>query len=353
MNGIIGLTDYLKDSALDTDSKRVVNDIAISGTYLLSIINDLLDYSKIETSKLKLNYTDCNVDKLFNSLTVAFNQQCIDKGISFSIVKKNKVPGVRIDEVRLKQILINLVGNAVKFTDKGSVIVDYEFNDNKLHISVTDTGIGIDVKNFDKIFNSFEQVDDETTKNYKGTGLGLAITKKLVELMSGKVNVQSELTKGTSFKFFLETKTPIGDIEPNNIKDIEFKSGDLSDIKVLVAEDNLINLNVVKKFLDRLDIKYEHAKNGYEAVNLCKINYYDIILMDLQMPIMDGIAATKEILALSDKEKQYIVAVTANAFTEDKNACIEAGMSDFLSKPYQYNDFKKIFKKYLKVKKSL
>ena len=353
MNGIIGLTDYLKGSALDTDSKRVVNDIAISGTYLLSIINDLLDYSKIETSKLKLNYTDCNVENLFNDLTVVFNQMCKDKSISFSIVKKNKVPHIRIDEVRLKQILVNLVGNAVKFTEKGSVIVDYEFNDNKLHISVTDTGIGIDEKNFDKIFNSFEQVDNNTTKNYKGSGLGLAITKRLVELMSGKVNVQSELTKGTSFKFFLETKTPRADIKSNNVKDIEFTPGELSDIKVLVAEDNLMNLNVVKKFLDRLDIKYEHATNGQEAVNLCKKKSYDIILMDLQMPIMDGITATKEILSLSDKDKEYIVAVTANAFIEDKNACIEAGMSDFLSKPYKYNNFKKMFKKYLKVTKLL
>jgi CheY-like chemotaxis protein/anti-sigma regulatory factor (Ser/Thr protein kinase) len=290
---------------------------------------------------------------LFDDLNVIFKQQCIDKGISFSVVKKNIVPGIRIDEVRLKQILINLVGNAVKFTEKGSVIVDYEFNDNKLHIGVTDTGIGIDEKNFDKIFNSFEQVDDETTKNYKGTGLGLAITKRLVELMNGKVNVQSKLTEGTSFKFFLETKTPSGDFVSNKVKDIEFKLGELSDIKLLIAEDNLMNLNVVKKFLDRLDIKYDHAINGQEAVNLCKTNSYDIILMDLQMPIMDGITATKEILALSDKEKQYIVAVTANAFTEDKNAFIEAGMSDFLSKPYKYNDFKKIFKKYLKVTKLL
>ncbi len=357
LNGIIGMTQILMDTDLNPDQKNFGEAIVTSTKSLLSIINDVLDFSKIEAGKMVLETTEFDL-----------NTSCLDILRTFEFVKINRQINLTHsfpdldnlivgDPVRLGQVLYNLIGNAVKFTEQGTisfVVSKVKENRKKLNIkfAVHDTGVGIEKEHIDRIFDAFTQGDVSTVRKFGGTGLGLSITSKLVSMMNGKIRLRSTPGKGTTFEFTLpfvkgaklsgiaETKRKIN----TNAK---MFSG-----RVLVVEDNQINQMVVQKLLEKLGCKSLVASNGIEAIESFKSVDFDLILMDCQMPEMDGYDATRHIRAIekshSDGENPIpIVALTANALKGDREKCLACGMNDYLSKPIGKQHLIDILLKYL------
>jgi len=353
MNAILGFVEQLEKGEDDPSRKKMFHTIQNSGQTLLAIINDILDITKIEHGKMELELRTCELDSFFQSIKEFFKSACEEKSINMHIrVDKHVPPCVMVDEVRLKQVFINLVSNAVKFTHEGGTIsIDVIYNNDTGYIEVfiVDTGIGIAKENLDKIFNLFEQEDSSTTRRFGGTGLGLAICRKLITLMDGSISVSSKLGEGSRFYLRFPYKTCPADFiqeyeeEP---KQATFRKG-----KVLVVEDNKTNQMLITLILDEFGLEYEIANNGQEAVEMfIKEPDYDIILMDENMPVMNGIEAVGQIRSI-EKEKALkplpVIAVTANALSSDKNRFIDAGMDDYIAKPYTENTVKKVLLKYL------
>ncbi len=362
MNGIIGMANLLKNTPLNKEQKEQVDVIIQSGTTLLEIINDILDFTKIESGKIELENTVFNLDYELSSLVKIMTVKAHEKNIEFKFFKSQDVPTfIKGDPVRMKQIMINLVNNAIKFTEKGyvsfsiSLFAELE-NQVKLQFEVRDTGIGMDQETMNKIFEPFTQSDSSTTRKYGGTGLGLAISRLLVEKMGGKINVSSEPGKGTRFWFTLAFGKPT-DTEINQAEG-ELKHEDFiinksaRELNILLAEDNLVNQKVAISLLKLMGHKVEVARNGKEAVQKYSTGNYDLILMDLSMPEMDGIQAARTIREMEAREKKNrkipIIAVTANVLKEDKDRCLEAGMNDFLSKPFKPEALKSMLEKFFK-----
>ncbi len=358
MNGVLGMLDLLSDTTLTREQKKLVDTMKVCSDNLLTVVNDVLDFSKIEAGKIEFEYRKFNLIDMIEKLSVFFKVMAQKKGVELTLKMDKSLPRyIEIDEVRLKQVLTNLISNALKFTSKGSVeILAYsnqpnfnESNADTTQGSVTfmikDSGIGIEKSQMEKLFTSFSQVDSSTTRKYGGTGLGLAISKSLVEKMGGEIKVRSEKGKGSTFKF---------NILCSFYQDIENELGDVAsifpyrkDIRILVAEDNAINQTLVKAIFKKLDLEIELAANGKIAYNMVRDNKYDVVFMDLQMPIMDGIMATTKING--DDEiliKPLIVAMTANVFQEDKNRCFSVGMSDFIPKPLSRKNILSVLSRY-------
>ena len=347
MNGVLGMGELLANTHLDEEQKHLVGTINSSGKALLSLLNDVLDFSKIEAGKLELEDAPVQYTHLVEEIVKIYEPTAVQKNINITTNISNLVPEYIIgDATRLRQIILNFVSNAVKFTSIGSVEITLsiveKFDDLiTIQLCVSDTGAGIPDDKFTKLFKPFSQVDSSTTRKYGGTGLGLAICSKLSELMDGNIWIESEVGKGSKFYFSWNAKTTSNIV----VKNEEDKHHN-TNISILVAEDNPVNQKVVELHLKKLGLACSTANDGAQAVDMVKSGNYDLILMDIQMPHKDGLEATREIKAMELAKQPIIVALTANAFKEDKNACQEAGMDDFLSKPFTMGLLKKILVKF-------
>ncbi len=346
MNAIKGMIDILIRRNPNKDQKEYLDAIKQSSDSLLVIINDILDISKIEAGKITLEHEPFSVNDLVDNVHTIMQFKAEEKGLQLKKDMPTERMNVTGDDTRLRQILINLIGNAIKFTEKGVVktTIKLDIVDNKvnLHFIVSDTGIGIDEAYLDKIFKSFEQAYSDTSRKFGGTGLGLSISKKLVELHNGKIWVESEPGKGSQFHFILAY-----DLAETYTQDFQSEHTDnniaekLKGISILLVEDNQFNAIVAQEELeDAIEgVTVEVAENGVIALEKLKSSHFDIILMDVQMPTMNGYEATKAIRALNnEKAKTPIIAMTANVFKEEIDACNQAGMNDFIGKPFDTNE---------------
>jgi PAS domain S-box-containing protein len=338
MNGIMGMTDLLMDADPRPDQLEKLNLLKFSCTNLLSIINDILDFNKIEAGKIELEKISFNLPDLLTHIVSLMSVRAREKGIELRLVADRNLPlNILSDPVRLGQILNNLVSNAIKFTEKGFVeisvkTVDENLNMRNIRFTVKDTGIGIPDKSLNRVFESFTQATGDTTRKFGGTGLGLSITKSLVELMGGSIHVESEVGNGTTFYFTLslqEVSPEISMHEAPSSRIIESK-------KILLVEDNRVNQLVASGFLKKWGHEITFADNGKEALAFLEKNQYDLILMDLQMPEMDGFEATRKIRSKGDAYSTTvpIFAMTADVLPEVKGKIEAAGMSGYLSKPF-------------------
>lgn len=340
MNGVIGMTDLLLHTEISTEQREYLNVLKNSGQNLLSLINDILDYSKIEAGKLELETIPLNPKQLLNELHFIFKQLFAEKGLELKIELDANLPSwLSGDPTRLRQIFFNLISNALKFTRTGGVTLKLKPTDtqNCWQAQVIDTGIGISSEAQQKLFKAFQQADSSITRQFGGTGLGLAICSHIVTAMQGRIWVESQEGKGSRFCF--EFVAPPCD-SPQKQTTETSQLADFSHLHLLVVEDNPINQMLVVKFLEKLKIKPSVANDGLEATELMQQQDFDLVLMDMQMPKMDGLSATRFIRALTHLHQPIIIALTANAFQDDQKACFDAGMNGFLSKPITFDALK-------------
>ena len=356
MNAILGFIQILEMEETDQNKLQKLNIIKTSGESLLTIINDILDYSKIESGKMSLDYKENQLNELINQTKELFSNSASNKNINLQFVIDNNIPQCLIyDEGKLRQVIFNILGNAIKFTsDGGTVIFKAHFQENRLYISISDTGIGIDNKNLDKIFNAFDQEDSSINRKFGGTGLGLAISKKLISLMDGSINIESKLGEGSLFYFDILVKEckKISNT-PQNIElvqDNQIKEKSNHKIQVLVVEDNPTNQLLIQIILDQHNIGYIMANDGIEAINAYKKDKFDIIFMDENMPNMGGVEATKQIrqLELNSSKKTPIIGVSANVIEEHRKKFIDAGLDEHIGKPYKPEQIINIINKFCK-----
>jgi CheY-like chemotaxis protein len=355
MNGIMGMAQLLADTNLNSEQNEYLENILISTKNLLTIINDILDFSKIEAGKLEFEQIEFNLFELLNRVEQIFKEQAKNKNLFFKINIGDRVPEFIVgDPTRLNQILLNLLGNAVKFTQKGGVslvtkVIKQDKNQSTIYFIVNDTGIGIAKNKMEYVFSSFSQASSTTTRKFGGTGLGLTISKKLAELQGGRLAVESTENKGSSFYLTLTYKHGNGNVISKTKKHLPVKSyTDMLDVKILLAEDNEINQLFVKKILNN-KFSVTIASNGVKAIKAIEKQYFNLILMDLHMPEMDGYEATRKIREMSDISKSNIpiIALTAAAIKGEKEKCLSAGMNGYLSKPFAPDDLYSIIFKYL------
>jgi signal transduction histidine kinase len=352
LNEVIGITNLLLQGNPREDQMDYIKALKFSGNHLLTLVNDVLDYNKMESGKIVFEQTQFNLSDFLDEISRSYSFRSKAKNLSFDIKKANNLPAEVIgDPIRLNQILSNLLSNALKFTIHGSIQVfvkEISRTDNqaKLEFTVTDTGIGIAQDKHALIFDSFTQASADTTRHFGGTGLGLAICKKLIELQGGTITIESVPDKGSTFRFVISfgisekgTHSPIADV-PESFSGLEGK-------KILVAEDNKINFFVANKFLIGWGITVTHAENGQIALDILEKEDFDLILMDLHMPVMDGIEATR-ILRKSDNPRLRdipIVALTAAIMSESHDKIEDLNINDYVLKPFKPHDlFERILK---------
>ncbi|MEL6462296.1 MAG: chemotaxis protein CheB [Cyanobacteria bacterium J06621_15] len=356
MNAVLGVSQLLEYTELNSRQHSLLKKLRSNGERLLEIINDVLDLSKIEARELRLNQSQFSLDKLNENLINLFATQAEEKGIQFAIEILPDVPRNLIgDDFRLQQVLSNLIGNAIKFTDVGEVLVniDCETQDInqdatqspvKLNFRVTDTGIGIEPNLQENLFKPFIQADGSTTRRYGGTGLGLTICRRIIDLMGGEISVQSHPGSGSTFRFTVnfnlaETNSP-SDLKPN-VPNINPSSA--RNLKILIVEDYVDNREIVAFMLEELGYQAEAVGDGQQALDKLAQSDYDIILMDCQMPIMDGYEATRQLRQREGEQRHtVIIGLTANAMYDDREKCLAAGMDDYLSKPVMMEDLERV-----------
>ncbi len=341
LNAIINTANLLREEDPRPDQLDNIEILQFSADNLMRLINDILDYSKIDSGKIEFETIDFELRKLLNGIRQSFEYEALRKGLDLDIDVSDTVPAVvRGDSVRLSQILINLVGNAIKFTEKGKVTVAVSVisdlpDEMEFLFKVIDTGIGIPEDKQQFIFESFTQASSSTTRKYGGTGLGLAITKKLIGLQGGVLQLNSKHNEGSTFSFTLKfNKSDKAFIAEEMLMRTAFHS--LKGLRVLVVEDNLVNQKIVSKFLIKWEASVDIAENGKIAVDKMQETEYDIVLMDLHMPEMNGYDATRIIRSLEgDYYKNLpIIALTASAFLEDRDKIYVCGMSGYIIKPF-------------------
>jgi len=348
LNGILGFVDILKDNIKEKENKKYLKIINNSSHHLLGVIDDILDFSKIENGKLSIEFIDFNIKKELQSIVDLFMVRANDNNISIEVNFDNDLPHVLVGDVlRIKQVLSNLLSNAIKFTPQGKKIyLHIKYIKNLLYVNVKDEGIGISQNRIAHIFEAFAQEDNSTTRKYGGTGLGLTISYNLVKAMSGELKLKSELGLGSEFYFSIPLK-----VSTQNIKTISKKSINILEGEILVVEDNKSNQMFMKVILKNMGLKFDIAQDGQEAVNMFNKNKYDAILMDENMPNMNGIEATKQIINIEQSRQlphTPIVALTANALKGDRERFLAAGMDEYLAKPIDKKKLNKILSKYLK-----
>ena len=341
LNAIIGFTSLLEEQVQDKKSEDYVSYIRIASRNLLELINDILDFSKIEAGQVILDKTNTSISELVDSVSVIIDQRANEKGISYEKTLSSELPEIIItDKLRITRILLNVCGNAIKFTERGSVKLHVEpisavvDNLQTIRFTITDSGIGIPADKVDKIFERFVQASESTTRLFGGTGLGLSIVKSLVHILRGTIKVESQFGHGTTFilDFPFEVVT---DFAPSDILDnFNTEPAPIGDIHVLAAEDNLLNQKLLEAIFERLSIDLTVVGNGQEAIDAIEKNNYDLVLMDIQMPVMDGYTAIKKIRS-SISQTLPIITMTAHAMVGEKEECLSIGANSYISKPFR------------------
>ncbi len=337
MNGVLGMAQLLLETSLDKKQREFAETIYNSGNALLGVINDILDHSKLEAGKLDIETIPFSPKSLVISVERLMVNRAQEKAIDLVVNVANEVPDVVLgDANRIRQILLNFLSNAIKFTERGRIEIVLKLcNNGDLYFSVIDTGIGIDDEGKKKLFQDFSQVDSSISRRYGGTGLGLSICKKIVSIMNGEIGVKSKIGDGSEFWFSiptLETDKKAIDITES----LSSVSLNLPRMNILLAEDNKVNQQVAVGLLGNDKHNITIVENGIEAVHACEEHIFDVVLMDMQMPDMDGIAATIRIREIaSEKGSVPIIALTANAMAADQEKCLNAGMTGFVAKPIQ------------------
>ncbi|MDZ8119595.1 ATP-binding protein [Pontiella agarivorans] len=368
MNGIIGVTNLLLDSNLNEDQQELASTVHRSGKALLSIVNDILDFSKIEAGHMAVEIRDFNLKEVLGDLKAMLTVQAEKKGIGLCVQVEPGAPEKLCGDVaRLRQILTNLIGNAIKFTDEGEVSLFVRMANNHadhihLRFEVQDTGIGIEEEKLRYVFEAFQQQDSSTSRKYGGTGLGLTICKQLVEIMGGEIGVSSVPGQGSLFWFeipvnlqkihgqgvfdFVDTaQRPVKE-EPSDTQDVMVMARSRiremdSELRILVVEDNRVNQTVAVRTLVKMGVHAEAVGDGEEAIERVKSHSYDLILMDVQMPKMDGLETTQVIRSLEKENnlpRMPIIAMTAHALCGDRERCLESGMDGYITKPINVAD---------------
>jgi signal transduction histidine kinase/ActR/RegA family two-component response regulator len=356
MNGVLGLSQVLLDTKLTKKQKEYAQKIITSGTSLLTILNDILDLSKIEAGALELEQIEFSLPDMLQEVESVLMPLSKDKGLDFSITLAPDNPEViSADEGRLKQVITNLAGNAIKFTETGYIHINVSEYKNNLNVQVEDTGIGISKDRLSNIFDKFTQEDSSTTRKFGGTGLGLAITKELIDMMGGAITVESIKGKGSTFSFSIplhQVKTAKEQkvIQEKHHTKATDKLIPVYEAHLLIAEDDPINMVVARKVLKKLGfVKITTVENGEETLQKTEQQVFDIILMDCQMPKLDGYQAARAIRkAEKDTDRRIpIVAATANAMVGDKEKCMAAGMDDYVGKPLHMERLKKVLSQWI------
>jgi len=351
MNGVLGMAQQMAKSDLSEAQLVYLRGIQNSGNQLLSIINEILDFSKIEAGKMELHEEPCDLKVLIEDVVQMFFAGVdLHDGVEMkSTFHQSDYPMMLVDDVRLKQVLMNLLSNAIKFTAQGEIEISLDLlasdNDScQVALCVSDTGIGMDQDKIDHLFDAFTQYDSSTTRHYGGTGLGLSICKQLVELMAGSILVESELGTGSLFKVLLTLPVVQHEVleETNSLdsSDANNTKINLNGKRILVAEDTLMNQELIKMALEEYDIEFYMADNGAEAVNLFQKNKVDVILMDCLMPVMDGFDASQSIRSMeSAGDRVPIVAITASSISDEfKQRCEASGIDEIMYKPFDFDD---------------
>lgn len=343
MTAIMGYTALLQKRELDGETKLFVSTIQKAGENLMSIINDILDLSKIEAGMMRIEEVSFSIRELVQTVNDIISQKIKEKGLSLKIYIESRIPDYLLgDPTRLTQVLINLMGNAIKFTQQGEILlnINKEKSENGfiyITFKIKDTGIGIEREKIETVFERFSQAEDSTTRKYGGTGLGLSIVKEIVYLQKGDIKVESEFGVGTSFMFTIPYKVAMIQNLPASLEENMSKEYFNSEINILVVEDNKINRNLLEYILKQWGLNYALATNGKEAIQLLKKQHFDIVLMDIQMPEMDGYTATREIKETL-KLDIPVIAMTAHTMDGEKEKCISCGMNGHLSKPIMENE---------------
>ena len=348
LNAILGFVNILKESIKNKENKKYLTIIDNSSNHLLGVIDDILDFTKIENGKLKIESIDFNVKKEFQSTIGLFSAKASESNISLKInIDKDLPKYLNGDALRIKQIISNLLSNAIKFTNNGkNIYLDISYKNNILNVSVKDEGIGISKDKAKAIFEAFSQADNSTTRRYGGTGLGLSISIKLISLMDGELKLKSEVGIGSEFYFNLPLQ--IG----NKIKKSSNQNNNQTfNGNILVVEDNKANQMFMKVLLKKMNLKFDIVNDGLEALEQFKINKYNIIFMDENMPNMNGIEATKQILEIENIYQLLhtpIIALTANSLKGDRERFLENGMDEYLAKPINKDKLIEMLVKFLK-----
>ena len=350
MNAILGFSNLLRKSDLDSQQQQYVDYIYSSCENLIAIVNDILDISKIEAGMMSIEKAPFSLNGLISSVEIMFRDKAKQKGLNFKIsIDESIHDTLSGDAVRLTQVLINLLSNAVKFTERGFVNLEVQaihetVDDVELRFSVIDSGVGIPEAKRQSIFDRFQQAEAETTRRFGGTGLGLSIVKQLVDLQNGIIQVKSVPGKGSEFTVIIGFKKvhEYENLFPIRAEDIEVT---VKNVRVLIAEDNQMNQQLLRHLMKQWGVKLEIANNGQEALELLKKKKFSLVLMDIQMPEMDGYATT---LAIRNELKSEIpvIAMTAHAMTGEKERCLSYGMNDYISKPVKESELYQILKTY-------
>jgi len=338
MNAVIGMTNLLLTDDPKPEQLQYLNTLKFSGENLLAIINDILDYNKIEANKIELTRLPFDIAQLVNNIKLSFHPKASEKKLDLEVNLDSTLPKYLIgDSSRLNQILNNLISNAIKFTHDGSVsvrLINEKMSQSEVAVRfiVADTGIGIEPGNLSKIFEPFTQESHTTHQDFGGTGLGLAITRKLVELHNGHITVKSGQDQGSEFSFCITFNIPaLKDVPAPEV--IKTTSKNLKGMSLLLVDDNKMNLLVASRFLKKWEVEIDEATDGQIAVDMVRSKDYDVIIMDLQMPVMDGFEATVHIR--KTHPDLPVIALTADAMPETCNKAFEAGMNDYLTKPFK------------------
>ncbi len=348
MNGVIGMNELLLDTELDAEQRSYAEQVADSGEQMMEIINDVLDLSRIESGHFQLDIADFDLHETIEHACAVARPQARAKSLALELELAADVPArARGDSTRVRQVLLNLVSNAVKFTAEGSIVVGVRSlrgsdSGARLRFEVRDSGIGIDPQALERLFQPFEQADASTTRNYGGTGLGLAIASELVERMGGTIGAVSEPGVGSTFWFEVELSAPAADAEPPALLELHqtvVARGESWAPLVLIAEDNPVNQIVAARELERCGCRTQVAGDGAAALEALAAGHFDAVLMDCQMPGMDGYKATAELRRreqAAGAPRTPVIAMTASAMTGDVERCLAAGMDDYISKPMRY-----------------
>lgn len=354
MNGVIGMTHLLLQEEPKPDQVENLRSLKFSAENLLSLLNDILDYNKIESGVITLEATDFSLSQLIRGVGYQFKPRAAAKGIDFNISIDQTIPDWLIgDPTRLNQILMNLISNAVKFTTKGNVSLHIDVTERKgedlwLTFEIKDTGIGIPEDKLPIIFDRFTQASTQTSREFGGTGLGLAITKRLLELMSSRIILDSAVGEGSRFYFTLKLKTGTEQLVERKDSTLEKMMKSVKGIKALIVDDNKMNRIILEKFLIKWGMNYDSVEDGIKALEIMKNNEYGIVLLDIQMPYMDGFEVAQRIREMKGKDSHNmpVIALSADVFANVYNKLIESGMDDFVSKPLDPNELLEVIYKY-------